>query len=140
MAVSTMTEMWKILQAYTYDAAGNERPVNQNNEWGGFSRRLNMPVFTGWSDRVKYDKETKTTTGVVSDTTSTKLIGLNNQERWLSHAEKHNDGIAAFFVIHAVDTNADPRKIESIDDGRVFVGKIIRDGTKTRIIGKATPL
>ena len=132
--------MWAFLQAHTLAPGGEERPVNHLNEWGGFSRRFKMPVFTGWRDLTEYDKNKKTTTALVSDTTWTSTVGVNNQERWLSFAEKHNDAIAAFFIIHAVNENADPRTVKYIDDDRVFVGKIVRDGTKTYIVGQPSAL
>ena len=40
MKVRTMTKMWTLLDAYTLDSDGRERPVNNLNEWGGFSRRI----------------------------------------------------------------------------------------------------
>ena len=60
--------------------------------------------------------------------------GHKNQEHWIRHAEEHG-GTAAFFVIHAKDYDADgSRKIESIDDERVFIGQIVREGTKTFVL------
>src|SRR5437660_1399527 len=99
MAITTMTAMWELLDAYTLTPEGKERPVNQNNEWGGFSRRLRMPVFTGWFDMTTFDKVNKTTSAVVCDTAWTgRPVGLPNQERWVRHAETENDGVAAFFI------------------------------------------
>jgi hypothetical protein len=44
-----LKQMWEKLDAFTISAAdGSERDINVRNEWGGFSRRLKMPVFTGW--------------------------------------------------------------------------------------------
>ena len=141
MALNKMSHMWARLQAYTLDTRGNERSVNHNNEWGGFSKRLNLTVFTGWRDHTQYDKESKTTTAMVLDTNwEDRPIGIRNQERWLKHAEDNNGGIACFFVIHAVDTDARPREASSIDDERVFVGKIERRGTQTFIVGQPKPL
>lgn len=136
MAVTTMTQMWALLQAHTLTPAGEERAVNHLNEWGGFSRRLNMPVFTGWRDHTVYDKENKTTTALVSDTNWTSAVGVNNQERWLAFAEQNNESVAAFFIIHAADEHAEPRKVKYIDDDKIFVGKIVRDGTKAFIAGQ----
>ena len=49
-----LKQMWEKLDAYTVTAAdGSERNINVRNEWGGFSRRLKMPVFTGWQDHVR---------------------------------------------------------------------------------------
>ncbi len=141
MAVTTMSKMWSLLRAYTLTPKGTERPVNHNNEWGGFSRRLNMPVFTGWRDLTTFDKVSKTTTALVCDVAWTgRPAGLRNQERWLKLAEEQNDGIAAFFIIHAVDENAQIRTVKYIDDDKVFVGKIARDAGKAYIVGKPRPL
>ena len=136
MAATTMNQMWAFLQTYTMTPEGEERAVNHLNEWGGFSRRLNMPVFTGWRDHTEYDKVKKTTTALVSSTTWKSPVGVNNQERWLSYAESHNDAVAAFFIIHAVDEKASRRTVRYIDDDRVFVGKIVRDGPDTYIVGQ----
>lgn len=65
--------------------------------------------------------------------------GVNNQEHWIAHAEQ-NGGRAAFFIIHAVDEKAGPRKVSSIDDYAVFIGDIVREGTKTFIRGRKTSL
>jgi len=140
MPITSMSQMWSVLQAVTTDQAGAERPVNHLNEWGGFSKRLKVPVFTGWKDRTVYDKESKTVTALVCDTAWTSAVGVNNQERWLAHAEKNNNRQAAFFVIHAADENASPRKVKYIDDDAVFVGEIVRDGGKTYIKGRRQPL
>ena len=43
------------------------------------------------------------------DTDWSRPIGLNNQERWLKFAENSESGLAAFFVIHAVDQKAELR-------------------------------
>jgi hypothetical protein len=136
MPITKMTAMWARLQAYTFNAKGEERAVNHLNEWGGFSRKLDLPVFTGWYDRVEYDKSTKMTTALINDTNWDRPAGVNNQERWISHAEQQNEGIAAFFIIHAVDEDAERRTVKYIDDDKVFVGKVVRDGTKTFIIGQ----
>jgi len=137
MPITTMTAMWNFLQAYTLTPEGERRPVNQNNEWGGFSKKLSMPVFTGWFDMVNYDKEKKTTTALVCDTAWTgRPVGLPNQERWLQYAEVQGEGIAAFFIIHAADPNAEKRSVKYIDDDKVFVGPIVRDGGKTYIVGQ----
>ena len=95
-----------------------------------------MPVFTAWSDFTAYDKDEKTTKALVCDANWEAAVGVNNQERWLTHAEKSNDAVAAFFVIHAVDKSALPRKVASIEVGRAFVGKVVREGTKTYIVGQ----
>ena len=60
-----MSQMWTRLNVYTIGANGEERPVNHNNEWGGYSRYLKSPVITGWRDRTTYDKSEKTTTTTV---------------------------------------------------------------------------
>ena len=99
MPVTSMTQMWSLLQAYTLTPAGDQRAVNHLNEWGGFSKKLSMPVFTGWFDMVNYDRENKTTTALVCDTAWTgRPVGLPNQERWLQHAEVEGNGMAAFFI------------------------------------------
>ena len=140
MPVTTMTQMWSLLQAHTLTPSGKERAVNHLNEWGGYSKKAGMPVFTGWKDLTTYDKEKKTTTALVSDTTWSSAVGLNNQEHWLAFAEQNNDSIAAFFIIHAEDEDASPRKVKYIDADSLFVGKIVRDGTKTYIVGQRRPL
>ncbi len=140
MPITTMTQMWTLLQAHTLNSSGEERSVNHLNEWGGFSKRVGMPVFTAWKDMTVYDKEKKTTTALVLDTTWTSAVGINNQEHWLNFAEQKNDGIAGFFIIHAADQNAHPRKVKYIDADAVFIGKIVRAGTKTHIVGQRRPL
>lgn len=140
MPITTMTEIWARLDAYTLTPEGAERAVNHLNEWGGFSRKLQMPVFTGWRDLTRFDKKTKSTTALVLDATWTNAVGVNNQERWLAHAEMHNNSVGAFFVIHAVDPSDNPRKIERIDDERVFIGKILRMGGMAYISGQPRPL
>ena len=140
MRVTTMTQMWSLLQAYTLTPSGTQRPVNHLNEWGGFSKKIGMPVFTGWMDLTTYDKEKKTTTALVLDTTWSSAVGVNNQEHWLTFAEQNNESTAAFFIIHAEDENATPRKVKYIDADAIFAGKIVRDGTKTYIVGQRRPL
>lgn len=140
MSVNTMTQMWFFLQAYTFNSDGQERRVNHLNEWGGFSKRAGMPVFTGWYDLTSYDKEKKTNTALVSDSNWGSAIGVNNQEFWLRHAEENYDGIAAFFIIHAADKNASPRKVKYIDADAIFVGRIVREGTKAYIVGQRRAL
>ena len=136
MPVTSMKQMWALLEVYSKRPNGQPRPVNHVNEWGGYSRRLNMSVFTGWQDHTTFDKETKTTTSKVSDTTWHGTVGVNNQEYWLMYAEQNNDAIAAFFIIQATDVNANPRKVKYITADKVFVGKIVRDGTATYIVGQ----
>lgn len=140
MPVNTMTQMWSLLQAHTFTPDGRERRINHLNEWGGFSKRIGMPIFTGWYDLTSYDKEKKTNTALVSDTAWSSTVGVNNQEYWLKFAEENHNGIAAFFIIHAEDENASPRKVKYIDADALFVGKIVSDGTKTYIIGQRRPL
>jgi hypothetical protein len=36
MPITSMSQMWALLNAYTIWASGEERPVNHNNEWGGY--------------------------------------------------------------------------------------------------------
>lgn len=137
MSVTSMSQMWARLDTYTISASGEERAVNHNNEWGGYSRRLRMPVFTGWRDHTTFDKMEKTTTALVLDEEwKNRPIGINNQERWVRWALENNEGIASFFVIHAVDESAELRKVKFIDDDKVFVGKIFRDGAKVYVVGK----
>ena len=141
MAVTTMSEMWRLLDAYTHTPDGVERAVNQINEWGGFSRRMGMPVFTGWYDLATYDKNAKTTTALVCDAAwSDRPVGLPNQERWIKFAEENNEGIAAFFLIYVADEHAKIRKVKYIDDDRVFIGKLVRDGGKVYLVGQPRAL
>jgi hypothetical protein len=140
MHVKSMKQMWQLLNAYTLNVRDEERAINHQNEWGGYSRRLGMPVFTAWLDLTQYDKATKTVRALVSDATWPNTAGVNNQEHWLKHAEKNGEGRAAFFIIHAVDPAAVPRDVKEIDADVVFIGKIERDGTKTYISGERTPL
>lgn len=136
MAVTSMSQMWSVLQTHNVTSEGEERPVNHLNEWGGFSKRLGIPVFTGWLDHTVYDQESKTVSALVSDTKWSSSVGVKNQERWLKHAEDTSNGIAAFFIIHAVNESASPRKVKYIDDDAVFIGKIRREGTRTYIVGQ----
>ena len=141
MPVTSMSQMWTLLNTYTISASGEERSVNHNNEWGGYSRYLKMPVFTGWRDHTKFDKLEKTTTALVLDDAWTgRPVGTANQERWIRWALENNDGVAAFFVIHAADESAEIRKVKYIDDDKVFVGKIVRDGGKVFVVGKPRPI
>ena len=140
MPITTMSHMWKILKVYTVTPAGAQRPVNHLNEWGGYSQRLEKPVFTAWLDNITFNKNTRTAKALVSDTVWSSTVGVNNQEYWLDYAIRENDAVAAFFVIHAVDVNASPRKVQQIDDDKVFVGQVVRDGTKTYIVGQPESL
>ena len=118
--------MWEKLDAFTLSAVnGAERDINVRNEWGGFSRRLRMPVFTGWQDFVSNTDGTMKV--LVSDRSWSNTAGVNNQERWVDHAIGH-DVEAAFFVIKAVDPTGSPRKVEWLDDSRVFCGTVFREG------------
>lgn len=68
------------LDAYTVSAAdGTERNINVRNEWGGFSRRLKMPVFTGWQDHVRMVGGQMRV--LVLDRNWNNTAGVNNQER-----------------------------------------------------------
>lgn len=140
MSVTSMTQMWSLLQTHTINARGEERSVNHLNEWGGYSRRLGMPVFTAWRDQTSFDKIAKTVTALVLDSEWSGTTGVNNQERWLKYAEQNTDGNAAFFIIHALDEETTPRKVQYIDDDAVFVGKVVRDGTKTYVVGRRQAL
>ena len=141
MPVTRMSYMWQLLEAYTLTPQGTERPVNHLNEWGGFSRRLGIPIFTAWEDLATYDKETKTTKALVCNKAwPDRVAGLNNQERWLEYAETKTNGIAAFFIIHAVDPKLELRRVKYIEEERVFVGKVVRDGGKTYVVGEPRDL
>lgn len=133
--ITKISQMWTFLDVFTYDAGGKERPVNHLNEWGGYSRVLGMPVFTGWRDRTTFDRDSKTTSAVVSDSSWAPKVGRSNQERWVEYTLAHS-GQAAFFIVHAVDEEAQPRKIAAIDSERVFIGTLRRDGTKSILTGK----
>jgi hypothetical protein len=127
------TQMWEKLDAYTVSRkTGSERSINARNEWGGYSRRLKLPVFTAWQDRAR--SSGGQTQFLVSDTNWSNTAGVNNQEYWLAHALEHG-GEAAVFVIKAVDLTERPRRIESLDDTRVLCGPIERVGTQTFITG-----
>lgn len=132
-----MSKMWTLLDAYTVAANGKERAVNQNNEWGGFSRYLKMPVFTGWRDHLFFDRVAKTTTALVYDDawSDRRPVGAANQKKWVRWAIENNDGVAAFFVIHAEDENAELRKVKYIDSDRVFIGKVVEDQGKVFVVG-----
>jgi hypothetical protein len=140
VSVTSMSQMWALLQAYTLSSSGEKRPVNHLNEWGGFSERLGMPIFTAWRDHTVFDKVAKTVTATVLNSEWSSAVGVNNQERWLKYAEEKNGGVAAFFIIHAVDEGALPRKVQYIDDYAVFVGRVLRDGTETNIVGQRRSL
>jgi hypothetical protein len=125
-----LKQMWKKLDAFTYySGTSKERDINVRNEWGGFSRRLAMPVFTGWQDLCsKADGKLRV---LVSDR-NWSAAGTENQEFWIAQAMKAG-GDAAFFVIRAVDPNARPRKVEWLDDSRVLAGSLSREGDVTYI-------
>lgn len=137
--ITNISQMWALLNVFTYDSDGKERPVNHLNEWGGFSRVLKMPVFTAWRDATSYDKDAKMTSAVISDAEWGAKVGTNNQERWVDYAIEHQ-GRAAFFVIHAADEEANPRKIAAIDADRVVIGTIKREGTKAILTGQPRSL
>ena len=59
--------------------------------------------------------------------------GVNNQERWVGHSIEH-DIEAAFFVIKAVDPTGSPRRVEWLDDSRVFCGKVVREGSSSYVV------
>lgn len=129
-----LKDMWQKLNTYTVSAMdGTERAINVRNEWGGYSRRLGMPVFTGWQDHIaSVDGQTR---ALICDTTWQGVQGVNNQEHWVEHALNHG-GQAAFFVIKAIDATAVPRKVEWLDDTRVLCGKVVRVGTKSFVISE----
>jgi hypothetical protein len=117
-----LKQMWEKLDAYTVSAAdGSERNINVRNEWGGFFRRLKMPVFTGWQDHVRMVGGQMRV--LVSDR------NWNNTEHWVAYALEH-DNEAAFFVIKAVDPTKSPRSVEWLDDTRVLCGTVTRDGNQ----------
>ena len=132
-----LKEMWEKLDSYTHRSGdpSNERPINVRNEWGGFSRKLGMPVFTGWQDHIsKIDGQMRCQ---ISDLNWDNKAGVNNQEYWIDFA-KRNDGEAAFFVIKAVDPTKSPRKVEWLDSTRVLIGKLQREGTSSFILANRT--
>ena len=126
-----LKRMWQKLDAYTLSAKERkERVVNARNEWGGFSRRVELPVFTGWQDHTrKIDGQIRV---LVSDKNWTNKAGVNNQEFWVDHALA-NGGEAAYFMIKAVDPAASPRAVEWLDDSRVLCGLIQRQGDQSFI-------
>ena len=127
-----LKQMWEKLDAFTVSAKDrSERSINVRNEWGGYSRRLKMPVFTGWQDHARnVDGKLRV---LVSDRNWSSISGVNNQEYWIDHALDH-EGEAAFFVIKAVDSSAIPRKVEWLDDTRVFCGRVVREGDQAFVI------
>jgi len=132
-----LKDMWIKLDTYTCRSGdpSSERPVNVRNEWGGFSRRLKMPVFTGWQDHIsRSDGQMRCE---ISDQKWSNKAGVNNQEYWITHALE-NGGEAAFFVIKAVDPTAEPRKVDWLDMSRVFVGQIERIDSSTFIVANRT--
>lgn len=126
-----LKDMWLKLDAYTLSAKyKKERSINVRNEWGGYSRRLGMTVFTGWADHTnKINGEIRV---LISDRNWPNKAGVNNQEYWVEYALRHG-GEAAYFVIKAVDPTATPRKVEWLDDSRVLCGRIERHGDMTFI-------
>jgi hypothetical protein len=133
-----MRDMWAALQTYT-TSGSRERPVNHLNEWGGFSRRIGMPVFTGWFDLLKFNPETQETRATILGSDWSSGAGRSNQEKWIGHAEE-NEGRAAFFIVHAKDVRAEPRKVEFFDSDRVFVGTVVREAGSVYVFGKPRPL
>ena len=126
-----LKQMWEKLDAYTVSAAdGSERKINVRNEWGGFSRRLKMPVFTGWQDHVRSVNGQMRV--LVSDRRWNNTAGVNNQAHWVAHALEH-DSELAFFVIKAVDPLKSPRSVEWLDDTRVLCGKVVRESDQAFI-------
>ena len=126
-----LREMWNKLDAYTLAAKDRrERAINVRNEWGGFSRRLKMPVFTGWQDHTK--KINGEIRVLVSDKNWSNRAGVNNQEHWVEHALQHG-AQAAYFMIKAVDPTVTPRSVEWLDDSRVLCGRIERQGDQAFI-------
>jgi hypothetical protein len=126
-----LKQMWEKLDAYTVSAKdGSERNINVRHECGGFSRRLKMPVFTGWQDHVRSVNGQSRV--LVSDRHWNNTAGVNNQERWVAFALEH-DCEAAFFVIKAVDPMKIPRSVEWLDDTRVLCGKVVREGDQAFI-------
>ncbi len=99
-----------------------------------------MPVFTAWFDHLTFDKPSRMSKALVSDTNWQGSVGVRNQERWLKISEEQHGGDAAFFVIHAIDVDAEPRRIREIDADRIFVGKLVRHGTETYVLGQPRPL
>ncbi|MDP9893237.1 hypothetical protein J2W32_001461 [Variovorax boronicumulans] len=139
--ITSMREMWTFLDAFTIASDGRERAVNQANEWGGMSRRLSMPVFTAWSDYTTYNKEAKTTRAQVGNSAlQTSRVGTSNQEFWIAKAFEEHNGQAAFFVIHARDPEAHPRKVEEIESHRIFVGQLERDNEFTYLVAQPRQL
>jgi hypothetical protein len=129
-----LREMWTKLDAYTLSAKDrSERDVNVRNEWGGWSRRLGLPVFTGWHDHAS--EVDGTTRVLISDRNWPNKAGVHNQEHWVQHALDHG-GEAACFMIKAVDPLAAKRKIEWLDDSRVVVGRIERSGDQAFIVAE----
>lgn len=126
-----LKDMWRKLDAYTLSAKDRvERSINVRNEWGGFSRRLGMPVFTGWQDHTrKVDGQVRV---LISDRNWLNKAGVNNQEHWVSHALQ-TGGEAAYFMIKAVDPLAVPRQVEWLDESRVLCGRIERTGDQAFI-------
>jgi hypothetical protein len=133
-----MREMWAFLDTYT-TSGNNERAVNHLNEWGGFSRRLGMPVFTGWSDLLQFNQTTRETRATILAADWSNGAGRSNQEKWITYAEA-NGGDAAFFIVFARDVRAEPRKVESFDTERVFVGTLAREAGDVYIVGKPRSL
>lgn len=126
-----LRQMWEMLDAYTVSAVdGSERSINVRNEWGGFSRRLHMPVFTGWQDHVRSVNGQMRV--LISDRHWHNAAGVNNQERWVAYSLEH-DCEAAFFVIKARDPLTTPRAVEWLDDTRVLCGKVDRQGNQAFI-------
>ena len=130
-----LKDMWEKLDAYTCRAgdASSQRAINVRNEWGGFSRKLKMPVFTGWQDHIS--KTGGQMRCQISDQNWSSKAGVSNQEFWVQHA-LDNGGEAAFFVIKAVDPSAEPRKVEWLDDKRVLIGQVERVGTLSFVVAK----
>ena len=126
-----LKDMWTKLDAYTLSAKDKrERSINVRNEWGGYSRRLRLPVFTGWTDHMaKTGGEIRV---LISDRNWSNKAGVNNQEFWVGYALNNGDE-AAYFRIKAVDPTASPRKVEWLDDSCVLCGRVERHGDQTFI-------
>ena len=126
-----LKDMWTKLDAYTLSAKDKrERSINVRNEWGGYSRRLGLPVFTGWTDQIaKINGEIRV---LVSDRSWSNKAGVNNQELWVDYA-LNNGGEAALFKIKAVDPTVSPRQVEWLDSSCALCGRIERHGDQAFI-------
>ena len=65
---------------------------------------------------------------------------MNDEESCNAFVVLFSEGEPVFLIVYTEDENEVRRKVKYIDADSVFSGKIVRDGTKTYIVGQRRPL